>query len=109
QETVDFPSFVRVLAHFRPKEKNQTREGAQQEPEPANSRNQKLKFAFQLYDRDRDGKISRVELLQVWDSRFISFCRCSEHLTVPSVCGPYYKTGVQTKCSFRSRVLPIKT
>ncbi|XP_047247822.1 calcineurin B homologous protein 2 isoform X2 [Girardinichthys multiradiatus] len=65
QETVDFPSFVRVLAHFRPKEKNRTREGAQQEPEPANSRNQKLKFAFRLYDRDRDGKISRVELLQV--------------------------------------------
>ncbi|KAK5610936.1 hypothetical protein CRENBAI_024188 [Crenichthys baileyi] len=55
QETVDFPSFVRVLAHFRPKEKNRTREGAQQEPEPANSRNRK----------QIDGKISRVELLQV--------------------------------------------
>ncbi|XP_008400210.1 calcineurin B homologous protein 2 isoform X3 [Poecilia reticulata] len=63
QETVDFPSFVRVLAHFRPTEKNRTRGGEQ--PEPANSRNRKLKFAFQLYDRDRDGKISRTELLQV--------------------------------------------
>ncbi|XP_008400209.1 calcineurin B homologous protein 2 isoform X2 [Poecilia reticulata] len=62
QETVDFPSFVRVLAHFRPTEKNRTRGGEQ--PEPANSRNRKLKFAFQLYDRDRDGKISRTELLQ---------------------------------------------
>ncbi|XP_014875518.1 calcineurin B homologous protein 2 isoform X2 [Poecilia latipinna] len=63
QETVDFPSFVRVLAHFRPTEKNRTRDGVQ--PEPANSRNRKLKFAFQLYDQDRDGKISRTELLQV--------------------------------------------
>ncbi|KAM4742340.1 calcineurin B homologous protein 2 isoform 2-T2 [Anableps anableps] len=63
QETVDFPSFVRVLAHFRPTEKSRSRDGAQ--PEPANSRNRKLKFAFRLCDRDRDGKISRAELLQV--------------------------------------------
>ncbi|XP_044058264.1 calcineurin B homologous protein 2 isoform X2 [Siniperca chuatsi] len=63
QETVDFASFVRILAHFRPTETNQTRDGAKQEP--ANSRTRKLKFAFQLYDQDRDGKISRVELLQV--------------------------------------------
>ncbi|XP_038163890.1 calcineurin B homologous protein 2 isoform X2 [Cyprinodon tularosa] len=63
QETVDFPSFVRVLAHFRPTEKNRNRDKGQ--PDPANSRTQKLKFAFRLYDRDRDGKISRAELLQV--------------------------------------------
>ncbi|KAG7224450.1 hypothetical protein INR49_015080 [Caranx melampygus] len=63
QETVDFPSFVRILAHFRPTDKNRSREGTQQEP--ANSRTRKLKFAFQLYDQDRDGKISRAELLQV--------------------------------------------
>lgn len=63
QETVDFPSFVRILAHFRPTEKNRARDGAQ--TEPANSRTGKLKFAFQLYDVDRDGKISRAELLQV--------------------------------------------
>ncbi|XP_070761291.1 calcineurin B homologous protein 2 isoform X2 [Enoplosus armatus] len=62
-ETVDFASFVRVLAHFRPTETNRTRDGAQQEP--ANSSTRKLKFAFQLYDQDRDGKISRAELLQV--------------------------------------------
>ncbi|KAM9358689.1 calcineurin B homologous protein 2 [Symphorus nematophorus] len=63
QETVDFASFVRTLAHFRPSDKNRTRNGAQKEP--ANSRTRKLKFAFQLYDQDKDGKISRVELLQV--------------------------------------------
>ncbi|XP_023207420.1 uncharacterized protein LOC102237906 [Xiphophorus maculatus] len=34
-------------------------------PETACSRIRELKFAFQLYDRDRDGKISRTELLQV--------------------------------------------
>ncbi|XP_037553555.1 calcineurin B homologous protein 2 [Nematolebias whitei] len=63
QETVDFPSFVRVLAHFRPTEKNRSRDDTQ--PEQANSSMGKLKFAFQLYDQDRDGKISREELLQV--------------------------------------------
>ncbi|KAF1393354.1 hypothetical protein PFLUV_G00014600 [Perca fluviatilis] len=63
KETVDFASFVRILAHFRSTETNRTRDGAQ--PEPANSRTRKLKFAFQLYDQDRDGKISREELLQV--------------------------------------------
>ncbi|XP_041796294.1 calcineurin B homologous protein 2 [Chelmon rostratus] len=63
QETVDFASFVRILAHFRPAETNRSRDGAQKEP--ANSSTRKLKFAFQLYDQDRDGKISRAELLQV--------------------------------------------
>ncbi|XP_026225487.1 calcineurin B homologous protein 2 isoform X2 [Anabas testudineus] len=63
KETVDFPTFVQVLAHFRPTDTNRTREGTQREP--ANSRTSKLKFAFQLYDQDRDGKISRAELLQV--------------------------------------------
>ncbi|XP_059188006.1 calcineurin B homologous protein 2 [Centropristis striata] len=63
QETVDFAAFVRILAHFRPTVTNWTRDGAQ--TEPANSRTRKLKFAFQLYDQDRDGKISREELLEV--------------------------------------------
>ncbi|XP_070684787.1 calcineurin B homologous protein 2 isoform X2 [Pempheris klunzingeri] len=63
QETVDFASFVRILAHFRPTDTSRTRDGAQQEP--ANSSTGKLKSAFQLYDQDRDGKISRAELLQV--------------------------------------------
>lgn len=97
QETVDFASFVRVLAHFRPTDTKRSRDGAQQEP--ANSSTSKLKcqsgsvcpasashwstadplltlplsvcsVAFQLYDQDRDGKISRAELLQV--------CNCSK-------------------------------
>ncbi|KAM6988263.1 calcineurin B homologous protein 2 isoform 1-T1 [Tautogolabrus adspersus] len=62
QETVDFASFVRILAHFRPADTNR-RDGAPQDP--PNSQTRKLKFAFQLYDQDRDGKISREELLQV--------------------------------------------
>ncbi|XP_034024832.1 LOW QUALITY PROTEIN: calcineurin B homologous protein 2 [Thalassophryne amazonica] len=62
QETVDFPSFVRILAHFRPIDENQSQRGATADPI---NRTSKLKFAFQLYDQDRNGKISRAELLQV--------------------------------------------
>nr|XP_056701720.1 calcineurin B homologous protein 2-like [Euleptes europaea] len=58
RETTDFRMFVHVLAHFRPVEGT---EGS----ENINSRLSKLKFAFQLYDQDKDGKISRGELLQV--------------------------------------------
>ncbi|KAM9717623.1 calcineurin B homologous protein 2 isoform 2-T2 [Menidia menidia] len=63
RDTLDFPSFVRILAHFRPSESSRVR--TRTGPEPANSRTGKLRFAFQLYDMDRDGKISRTELLQV--------------------------------------------
>ncbi|XP_070987576.1 calcineurin B homologous protein 2-like isoform X3 [Oncorhynchus clarkii lewisi] len=63
QETVDFHSFVRILAHFRPADKIRAKDPRM--PEPVNSRTSKLKFAFQLYDQDKDGKISRAELLQV--------------------------------------------
>ncbi|XP_012860917.1 calcineurin B homologous protein 2 [Echinops telfairi] len=62
---VDFPGFARVLAHFRPVEEEDTRVRDAKEPEPLNSRMNKLRFAFQLYDLDRDGKISWDEMLQV--------------------------------------------
>ncbi|XP_073071502.1 calcineurin B homologous protein 2 isoform X2 [Manis javanica] len=62
---VDFPGFVRVLAHFRPVDDEDAGIRDPKEPEPLNSRMNKLRFAFQLYDLDRDGKISRHEMLQV--------------------------------------------
>uniref|UniRef100_A0A8D1TYK0 Calcineurin like EF-hand protein 2 n=1 Tax=Sus scrofa TaxID=9823 RepID=A0A8D1TYK0_PIG len=62
---VDFPGFVRVLAHFRPVDDEDEGNRDPKEPEPLNSRMNKLRFAFQLYDLDRDGKISRLEMLQV--------------------------------------------
>uniref|UniRef100_A0A452TTZ6 Calcineurin like EF-hand protein 2 n=1 Tax=Ursus maritimus TaxID=29073 RepID=A0A452TTZ6_URSMA len=62
---VDFPGFVRVLAHFRPVDDEDPGMRDPKEPEPLNSRMNKLRFAFQLYDLDRDGKISRHEMLQV--------------------------------------------
>uniref|UniRef100_A0A8I5NGK6 Calcineurin like EF-hand protein 2 n=2 Tax=Cercopithecinae TaxID=9528 RepID=A0A8I5NGK6_PAPAN len=64
-QQVDFPGFVRVLAHFRPVEDEDTETQDPKKPEPLNSRRNKLHYAFQLYDLDRDGKISRHEMLQV--------------------------------------------
>ncbi|KAJ7303891.1 hypothetical protein JRQ81_011401 [Phrynocephalus forsythii] len=58
RETADFRTFVQVLAHFRPVEESASSEGV-------NSRLSKLQFAFQLYDQDKDGKISRAEMLEV--------------------------------------------
>ncbi|KAG6928211.1 calcineurin like EF-hand protein 2 [Chelydra serpentina] len=63
EELADFRSFIRVLARFRPVEEGKSKETGR--PEPMNSRLSKLRFAFQLYDQDSDGKISRDEMLQV--------------------------------------------
>uniref|UniRef100_A0A8C4VYS5 Calcineurin like EF-hand protein 2 n=1 Tax=Gopherus evgoodei TaxID=1825980 RepID=A0A8C4VYS5_9SAUR len=63
EDLTDFRSFIRVLAHFRPVEEGKSNETGR--PEPMNSRLRKLQFAFQLYDQDSDGKISRDEMLQV--------------------------------------------
>ncbi|XP_027804336.1 calcineurin B homologous protein 2 [Marmota flaviventris] len=63
-QRLDFSGFVRVLAHFRPID-DDTGVRDPKQPEPLNSRMNKLRFAFQLYDLDQDGKISRHEMLQV--------------------------------------------
>ncbi|KAK2161701.1 hypothetical protein LSH36_111g03038 [Paralvinella palmiformis] len=57
EEGVNFRDFMRTLARFRPV-KEGTNEGI-------NSRDEKLKFAFKMYDLDGDDKISREELLAV--------------------------------------------
>lgn len=56
EEGVNFRQFIKTLARFRPiKNDNQS----------VNSKENKLQFAFKMYDLDGDEKISRDELLSV--------------------------------------------
>lgn len=56
-ERINFRQFMRVLARFRPLKKS--RENI------LNNREEKLRFAFKMYDLDDDDKITREELLAV--------------------------------------------
>ncbi|XP_032803460.2 calcineurin B homologous protein 1-like [Petromyzon marinus] len=61
EDQVNFRRFMATLAHFRPMDGQKNGEAN----EALNSRSNKLKFAFKLYDLDNDDKISRQELLHV--------------------------------------------
>ncbi|XP_031632188.1 calcineurin B homologous protein 1 [Contarinia nasturtii] len=56
-DRVNFRQFMQVLAHFRPIKKSSANK--------LNSREEKLKFAFKMYDLDDDESISRTELLNI--------------------------------------------
>ncbi|XP_014212409.1 calcineurin B homologous protein 1 [Copidosoma floridanum] len=56
-DRVNFLQFMQVLAHFRPINKNRQN--------ILNSREEKLRFAFKIYDLDNDDLISKDELLAI--------------------------------------------
>ncbi|GAB0088749.1 calcineurin B homologous protein 1 [Sergentomyia squamirostris] len=55
-DRVNFRQFMNVLARFRPPKANKIK---------LNSREDKLRFAFKMYDLDDDDMISREELLNI--------------------------------------------
>uniref|UniRef100_A0A6B2E6A4 Putative ca2+/calmodulin-dependent protein phosphatase calcineurin subunit b n=1 Tax=Phlebotomus kandelakii TaxID=1109342 RepID=A0A6B2E6A4_9DIPT len=57
-DRVNFRQFMTVLARFRPPKSNGKRN-------KLNSRTDKLRFAFKMYDLDDDDSISRDELLSI--------------------------------------------
>lgn len=56
-DRVNFREFMRVLARFRPIKKNRDNK--------MNNREEKLRFAFRMYDLDDNSSISRDEVLAV--------------------------------------------
>uniref|UniRef100_A0A915KM06 EF-hand domain-containing protein n=1 Tax=Romanomermis culicivorax TaxID=13658 RepID=A0A915KM06_ROMCU len=56
-DRVNFRQFIRVLARFRPIKKNKA--------SPLNSRDEKLQFAFSMYDLNGDKFITKDELLSI--------------------------------------------
>ena len=54
---INFRQFIGILARFRPPKKNQCNK--------LNNREEKLRFAFKMYDLDDDDRITRGELLTV--------------------------------------------
>lgn len=54
---LNFKQFAKVLATFRRK--------SSQEETTTNSRENKLRFIFDVYDRDKDNKINKSELLSI--------------------------------------------
>jgi len=56
-ERVNFRQFMKVLARFRPIKRRK--------PGPLNSRDDKLAFAFSMYDINGDGYITKDELLTI--------------------------------------------
>lgn len=66
---IDFAQFVRVLAIFRKTTRTTTskQQHQQSQLEQPNSRANKLRFIFNVYDKNRDERISREDLLSILD------------------------------------------
>ena len=56
-ERINFRQFMKVLAHFRPVRKDSENR--------LNSKLDKLRYAFNIYDLDSDDKITKDELLSI--------------------------------------------
>merc|ERR1712110_987438 len=95
KEIVNFPDFVRVLAHFRPIKKNA-------EKNKMNSRTEKLRFAFRMYDLDGDDNISKDQLVSIAERTIMEADDDKDNLiSFDEFCKVLERTDVEQKMSIR--------
>ena len=66
----NFRQFVRTLARFRPETDG---------PNPLNTREEKLRFAFKIYDVNNDGKISQDNIVKILEM-MVGECKSGDQL-----------------------------
>lgn len=65
EERIDFRKFVKTLAIFRPMTEKQIKDSNAGQDDFVNSKKEKMRFAFRMYDIDGNGEIQKGEIMEV--------------------------------------------